>query len=260
MLQSSSEKTSDTIEQTGKLPTECCRCKKPSPKILNEDEITAITELKNLIPGEKDSLFNVFNCDHGQSIHRYCLNEDAIKVLTQCPICKASKVGTGLLVLRAIILRDKDETIKLLIENKDFDVNTPQCGKDCPECKKDPNHEWKLLHFAAAIGELPIVMYLVDEKKANVNIIDSFNETPLHAAQATGPDMPCYHVLNEAHKDVIAFLLLRGAHVNAKDFRGETPLDRALEEEIPYEPIITLLKSHGATSKQDSQQRAFTKA
>ncbi|QTN21509.1 ankyrin repeat domain-containing protein [Rhizobacter sp. AJA081-3] len=93
--------------------------------------------------------------------------------------------------------------------------------------------ERERLHRAAADGDLPEVERLVSYG-ADINAFDDLSRTPLH-----------YAAENEHYK-VAAWLLERGAQVNANDEKmiGETALCLAAQKDYPE--MVELLLKHGA--------------
>lgn len=79
-----------------------------------------------------------------------------------------------------------------------------------------------LLHAASLSGDCKIVEYMIDEMGFNVNVCDGNNGTPLHTA-----------ALNEKF-DVVKFLLVKGANINAVNKSGETPLDYSYNNQTIY--------------------------
>ena len=66
-----------------------------------------------------------------------------------------------------------------------------------------------------------------------------FGLTPLRSAVFNG------------HKEIVGLLVAEGADVNAKDDRGETPLDWAIQTNNPFgsAEIADLLRKHGGKAK-----------
>lgn len=94
------------------------------------------------------------------------------------------------------------DLVRTILNNLDVDLN---------------EYEYSLLHEAAKRQYPTAVIMLVDEFKANVNAVDSGEEsrlftTPLHISAFHG------------YMKTMKALVNRGADINAKDNRGQTPL------------------------------------
>lgn len=76
------------------------------------------------------------------------------------------------------------------------------------------------LHWAADRGDLDIVRYLVDEKKANVDCLDNEGQTPLHYAAACG------------YPTIVEYLIKAGANSKITDNDNNTPKDVAENDKI----------------------------
>lgn len=74
-----------------------------------------------------------------------------------------------------------------------------------------------ILNYACKTNDIESIIWLLDEKKVDVNQADLFDLTPLH-----------YAVSNASDK-LVAFLLGRGANVNSIDKSHGTPFTAALE-------------------------------
>jgi uncharacterized protein len=92
---------------------------------------------------------------------------------------------------------------------------------------------WTALHLAAFFGQLDAAVRLL-EAGARLAAVsrNSLANTPLHAAVAGG------------HSDVSAFLIARGADVNAADAGSHTPLHIAAEN--GQLPVVEALLARGA--------------
>lgn len=77
-----------------------------------------------------------------------------------------------------------------------------------------------LLHWAADRGDLDIVRYLVEVKKANLNSRDGEGQTPLHYAAACG------------YSNIVQYLIEAGANFNIVDNNQCKPKEVAECEEI----------------------------
>ena len=89
-----------------------------------------------------------------------------------------------------------------------------------------------LLHFAADFQHesLDFALSLL-QSGADVNALDNMDRTALHTAILRG------------HKDMVGILLLHGAHINARDKTGVTPLNLAYSRN---QPIYCFLIKKGA--------------
>lgn len=100
----------------------------------------------------------------------------------------------------------------------------------------DPNakdrYSWSLLHYTVYDGNVDMTRMLLD-KGALVNVIENeFGRTPLSYAAEKG------------YISLVEMLIQQKADVNAKDFRGRTPLDNAKDHS--QDEMIKLLRDHGA--------------
>jgi len=82
------------------------------------------------------------------------------------------------------------------------------------------NAGWTPLHEASGYGNLPLVTLLLDAGASPSVPATSENLTPLHEAATRG------------FVEVVAILVARGADKDAKDSRGRTPRDAALNHQI----------------------------
>ena len=87
------------------------------------------------------------------------------------------------------------------------------------------------IHEAAKAGDLEKVRTLL---RANPDLVfskDDDGETPLTLAAYEG------------HKDMVEFLLVHKAEVNAEDIKGQTPLHQAAK--YGHKDVVKLLRQHG---------------
>jgi len=89
-----------------------------------------------------------------------------------------------------------------------------------------------ILGYATIFECLPLIKYLIEIKKVNVDFLDNTGGTSLIAA------------INRHNLDIVKYLVDHGADVNAKSEHGETPLWWALERGSSN--IIKYLVSKGA--------------
>ena len=121
------------------------------------------------------------------------------------------------------------------------------------------------LQEAAAIGNIDLVRFLI-ENGTDVNVLDdSFFKTALHRAAisghrnvaelllAKGADVdarssaistPLHYAVEQGHKEITELLIAKGADVNAKKSADDTPLHSAVRG--GYKDIIELLIANGA--------------
>ncbi len=97
--------------------------------------------------------------------------------------------------------------------------------------KKDPDHAYTALYFAASQGHTAILSYLLDNG-ASLNIQNKFKWTPLYVAADKG------------HTEVVKALLASGADVKPKDVDGYTALHAAASK--GHAEIVKLLLANGA--------------
>eukprot|EP01121_Diplochlamys_sp_Union-15-3_P000884 TRINITY_DN10744_c0_g1_i1.p1 TRINITY_DN10744_c0_g1~~TRINITY_DN10744_c0_g1_i1.p1 ORF type:complete len:181 (-),score=30.84 TRINITY_DN10744_c0_g1_i1:61-603(-) len=72
------------------------------------------------------------------------------------------------------------------------------------------------IHDASAKGNLERLKFLVEVEKADVNQVDSTNNTPLHWAAGAG------------HVEAVQYLIHSGCDLNKQNLLGDTPLHRAV--------------------------------
>jgi ankyrin repeat protein len=170
--------------------------------------------------------------------------------------------------LHKAIKQEKPEIMELLISHgiglcAEFDGNTPltllsKTGK--PEylkmlvekgarlIDKTDREEVTLLFEAAARGLSEVVELLI-KKGAEVNFRESgWKKTPLHAAalkprtRNDGWAASGARIHSPSHLDVAKLLVKNGAHINARDIRGNTPLHYAAER-WDWEMVTFLIKN-----------------
>lgn len=76
---------------------------------------------------------------------------------------------------------------------------------------RDPAHGNVILHVASSKGNIPLIMFLI-QQGANINIPDMHGNTALHYA------------VDRSRKDAILCLLNNGAIVNQQDYKGNSPI------------------------------------
>lgn len=121
------------------------------------------------------------------------------------------------------------------------------------QVKTDEDNGWTALHYAAKKGYFNVVKFLVDGtvninnktyasgKNANIDVVDKSNKTPfLFAVQSAIPKDKDY----EEKKEIIKFLLEKGAKSNAGTSYAEMPLYQAGRN--CAKDVIALLLEKGA--------------
>ena len=121
-------------------------------------------------------------------------------------------------------------TAKLLHHNGAH-VNIPGHGGRTP------------LHSGAWYGDLEMVQILLDYK-ANVNVQDPDNWTPIHYTSNGFRTQPIPHNIRQLFPDVARLLLEHGADLNARNNFGETPLYQAVANGTAE--VVRVLLEHGA--------------
>ena len=66
-----------------------------------------------------------------------------------------------------------------------------------------------ILHIASMNGQLPIVKYLIEKQKVDIDINGYNDKTPLHYA------------CENDYLQIIEYLISKGANVNVKDYLGD---------------------------------------
>jgi len=140
--------------------------------------------------------------------------------------------------IHAAVLKDRVKTVKFLIESQ-ADVNLTTRSSNTP------------LHLAAKKGNKALVKMLL-EAKAEVNVLNSHYVTPLHLAIESGfpevvdllcqkgaavhgsgrkdsSDKPLHLAASTGKLESVVSLLQQRAEVDALDYKGRTPLIRAIQ-------------------------------
>jgi ankyrin repeat protein len=117
---------------------------------------------------------------------------------------------------KSVVSRDINTLRKLLKEGIDVNITEPEGA-----------YKETALHIACRTGNHEIVKILVNEYNANVNIINSEEETPL--------------MLSWTY-DTIELLLQKGANIKAEDIYGNNTFGVACKEGVNVNIIKLLLK------------------
>ena len=99
------------------------------------------------------------------------------------------------------------------------------------------------LHSAAWYGDLEMVQVLLDYK-ANVNVQDPVNWTPIHYVSRGFRTQPAPHNIRQLFPDVARLLLEHGADPNARTNFGQTPLYLATADGTAE--VVRVLLEYGA--------------
>lgn len=142
---------------------------------------------------------------------------------------------------------------------------------DCLENGVDPNcifDETTALHIAAELGSISMILVLLFKcEHLNVNVRDSFGDTPLNAAcqrkinskviaillkNGANPNVsnkfhrtPLFYAVTHKNIAVAILLIKHNADVDSMDAFGNMPLSVASVEKI-FLPMVKLLLNHGA--------------
>ena len=162
-------------------------------------------------------------------------NYEALKIFIKADISKEDKEGLNASLLIAVDKNNKDMVTLLLKNGANPDYEAGYYS-DTP------------LHLAISKGFDDIVKLLLD-KKADVNLKNSYGNTPLHVAvsvgndnlikllldkkadvnaKGSGDDTPLHIAIRKGYYDVAKLLLDRKADINLKNRYGNTPLHVAI--------------------------------
>ena len=106
-------------------------------------------------------------------------------------------------------LKGKLDNVIYLIEHEGVD-----------KYQKDDKDGSTPLHWAAYGNQVPILQYLIEKQKCDVDKETESGNTPLHVASLTGS------------VEAVQYLLEHGANKEAKNKKGETPYHYALNDQI----------------------------
>ncbi len=170
---------------------------------------------------------------------------------------------SGDTLLHVAVFREKAEAVRLLLgagANPDV-LNTKPAW--------DPPAAYSPLHWAAVENMTEIVKLLLDGG-ADINIPDSYGQTPLLMSVmqdtamtvflvAKGADVdkanlsgntPLHEAVVGGKKGIVTLLLEKGAKINQKDRQSRTPLDVAEDEDMKK-----LLLKHGAKTGEELEKK-----
>jgi len=148
-----------------------------------------------------------------------------IKTLIDKGMSPNQKDPRGMPILMVAIQENSTKTVDYLINAKGIDLNQPNMTNETP------------LMFAALYGQMSEVKILVDQKQVPVN---RSGWTPLHYACTNG------------HVEIAAFLLDKGAIVDAPSPNETTPLMMAIR--AGNIQLVRLLLDRGADIRIRNQQ------
>ncbi|KAK2063828.1 ankyrin [Colletotrichum caudatum] len=144
------------------------------------------------------------------------------------PLMIAASLKDGEALVNLLLQKGADVNLKSKISNalhfvaskNNLDVARRLVSHDPPVSTRvrDKRGHYAI-HRAAAIGSVPMVMLLI-ENKSPLNATDASGYTALH------------HAIAEGHGDTAVALLKAGAEVNKKDNDGYLALDLAPDKEV----------------------------
>ncbi len=154
---------------------------------------------------------------------------------------KFNRDGNGIPILILAVTEKNADAVAILLKN----------GADPNVEKKKGGGETALFLVAVSLDDEPDskirdeicaktmrICELLLDAKANVNVWNKINRTPLHVAAIRG------------RADICALLISRGADVNAQNIVGETPLFRAAQGGY-WKVVELLLKNKAKISSGD---------
>lgn len=147
----------------------------------------------------------------------YSINEDNYNIFQY--IATGLSIGkVNVKILDIIYKIFKLSTIKSFLDS----------GKDSP------------LHIAIHQQEYQIVKYLIENTNINMEVKNSYNQTPIFYCVNQDDNESC----SDINIEIVKLLLFRGAYVNILDNFNKTPLYYAIKNKCI--PIIILLLKAGA--------------
>ncbi|XP_015770068.1 PREDICTED: E3 ubiquitin-protein ligase MIB2-like isoform X3 [Acropora digitifera] len=191
---------------------------------------------------------NVQGREHGGSPLHLAVkknNEMAVRILTQHATCDVNlKDQEGNTPLHCAIAGEEHNMVDMLVNNtrlmaaitnhKGFNYlqfavlkgNKPAVEKLVEKYGSTLNvakdDGFTTLHIAAINGYREIAKILLEQPCCSVNAVAIENQTPLHLAA------------EEGYPDMVEVLLDHGAHVNAANDDGDTPLHLSLKKELMF--------------------------
>ena len=89
------------------------------------------------------------------------------------------------------------------------------------------------LHYLASEADSQVLIFLIDHG-AKFDLITKNGQTPLHFASRSG------------NYQVVELLINKGADINVKDLKGNTPLMLAQNSKKNNDDVVRILLEHGA--------------
>ncbi|KAI4133033.1 MAG: hypothetical protein LQ347_002338 [Umbilicaria vellea] len=124
-------------------------------------------------------------------------------------------------LMMAASLKEGDELVDLLLNkgaDQNFEVARKLIAYKASARVKDKRGQLAL-HRAAAIGSVPLVKLLLD------------NKSPLNATDSSGYSA-LHHAIAEGHGDTAIFIIKAGAETDRKDANGNLAIDLAPDTKI----------------------------
>ncbi|KAL8781654.1 MAG: hypothetical protein Q9213_005919 [Squamulea squamosa] len=134
------------------------------------------------------------------------------------PLMIASSLKEGESLVDLLLRKDADVNIKNFNGQNNLDVARKLISHKASARVKDKREQLPL-HRAAAVGSVPMVKLLL-ENKSPLNATDVANYTALH------------HAISEGHGDTALVLLKAGAEVDKVDVDGHLAIDLAPDTKI----------------------------
>ena len=205
-----------------------------------------LTSLLFYAPGIKVNMTDFAEITN-HKIGKFCPDNllEMVKILLECGLDpNKQEPKRGLTAGHMVCRGDKVEQYRLLLAHG-WDIN-----------RKD-RHEWTALHYAVFGNDPSAVKYLI-ENGAEVNIIrpnyDGYNR-PLHSVALKEDHVYAFERLgNLWHRqdremfksskcEIIAYLISKGADVNALDDYGDTLAEMMCGNEVLYETLSWLMEN-----------------
>ncbi|AVP87678.1 ankyrin repeat protein [Candidatus Phycorickettsia trachydisci] len=151
-------------------------------------------------------------------------NIESLNIKGQTPLYAA--LSNDRLEIAGILLKEgamiqepnaaKNLAIHLAASRGDIEQVKTLTDKDPNSVSKQDTEGKTPLHYVAPTNHVEVAQILCD-KGADVNALDHKHNTPLHDAATTPHN----------NKEMVKFLVERGAHVESKNIEGQKPLDIA---------------------------------